>query len=149
MWRARPASVSLRLILAVIVLLGMSPAAVPAFNCAAGLCGTECGMHEKAPPPPQQDDRSCCPKNSDGRSDRQQPVKDGCKCEFKAGTDAVATAQPITAPTAPLVPVILPPCLDMPAKALPAHNRSILFHSDSSPPNIFHHPDFGRAPPSA
>lgn len=152
MRRVRHGTVGLRLLLAAIVLLGMSPTTLSSFECAAGLCGSGCGMHEKATQLPNEDNDSCCPKKHDQESgtepSEKQPTNDGCKCEFRDGPDATEGTHIAVASNAQVLPGILPSCLDLPARTLPARKGTILFHSDSSPPNAFRHPDLGRAPPT-
>lgn len=96
--------------------------------------------------------RSCCDSESSlpGKSVREQKPQAHC-CAWIGKTtppDATIGSQHLASQPAPVLPAIVPESLDLPTQILQAQAAAILFHSDSSPPNVFYHPDLGRAPPS-
>lgn len=139
-----------RLVLAALTLLALSPATLAAITCSAGSCGKTCGMHKAAPSPDASATHDCCAGKAAAGPAPEKPGKDGCKCEFKASPDVAPALQALIKGISPLpTAAIAPVAIEVPQPPPSPRGAAAIFHSDSSPPNVFHHPDLGRAPPSA
>ncbi len=85
--------------------------------------------------------KDCC-------DDSRKCEPSGCCCEMKPANPAALSDPSPAVPTTPTF-LALPVAIDLPSAPLMGRERSIIFHSDSSPPGVAWHPDFGRAPPVA
>ncbi len=147
MRRITPAFIAMRMLMACLVILGMSNAAWSVSRCSVETCGTSCPMHQARVQPKLT--TSCCPKKAASETKNMPQPKAGCKCRISAPrTTAQATAQLAEPPVQVFGPVPpIPWDLTLPVIDFPTNE--ILFHSDSSPPIVARHPDLGRAPPAA
>ena len=144
--RNSPATMVTRLLLACLVLLGMSDTAWSSFTCSAETCGTTCGMHRAAV---KAEPTSCCPKKLVAQSLPDEGQQSGCSCNFKAPPDLAQDDLKLALPITELV-AVLPEMRGEPILAvLVIEPREVLFQCDSSPPIVARHPDLGRAPPAA
>ena len=146
MRRKSIASIVVRLSLAFLALIGLQGSAWNTARCATAECGGKCPMHEASQPKQTQ---SCCPEREPATPVSDESAKASCNCRISPLSDlADHTVAVVTIP----ILVFVMPALQLDicqSEAVVDSVRAILFHSDSSPPNIGRHPDSGRAPPFA
>ena len=141
-------SISLRLALALFVVLGTSGHAFSAILCALGNCGPECAMRNSEPKSAMPAESCCASQEKSGSDALSQPRPD-CDCQLTAPAESQAASVPAPAPVEPIFALALPTPPQLSTVLQSFDEDTIQFSGDLSPPDIVRHPDRGRAPPIA
>lgn len=146
-----------RAFMALLLVWGASASAIASVGCVLGVCQHGCPMAAapKAAGPgddAMNADHSCCESGKLGKGENQSMGSDAksaseCSCRIgQAQSPVLADHSALPAP--PAAAALLPEPLPEIPPAPPAPARRILAFTDTSPPPIPWHPDFGRAPPT-
>lgn len=156
---------AMRVLLAFLVVLGVSGNAFTTVVCAAGMM-PDCPQRQEKqkqachPTPKAACHEQSIPDEHGGEHREAQPKqncedadgaceKANCCCEIKSGEPTASSAPATTSPQLPTQIATPPQPLQIAVIAPIYLARAIFYQSGTSPPSVVWHPDFGRAPPAA